>query len=71
MRRSMWKHAASRSHKPEKSFPFGPNADEVMMFGTVSYGLKNRMSKKILGGEGAFSQGRRRVEDGLLSSISG
>ncbi|KAA6414337.1 MAG: hypothetical protein FRX48_02700 [Lasallia pustulata] len=38
---------ASRSHKPEKIFPVGPNADEVLIFGTVSYGLKNRKSKEI------------------------
>lgn len=43
----MWEHVASRSHKPEKIFPFGPNADEVMIYGTVSYGLKNGKSNEI------------------------
>ncbi|KAA6415354.1 MAG: hypothetical protein FRX48_00069 [Lasallia pustulata] len=33
MRKSMWEHVASRPHKPEKIFPFGPNADEVMILG--------------------------------------
>ena len=36
----MWQKVASRKHKPTKIFPFGPNADEVMLFGTVDYVLK-------------------------------
>lgn len=47
MRKGMWEHVSSRSHKPEKIFPFGPNADEVMIYGTVSYGLKNGKSNDI------------------------
>ena len=43
----MWEHVASRSHKPLKIFPFGPNADEVMLYGTVLYGLKNGKSNEI------------------------
>ena len=43
----MWEHIASRSHKPLKIFPFGPNADEVMLYGTVSYGLKNGKNNEI------------------------
>jgi hypothetical protein len=41
MRKGMWEHVASRDHKPLKVFPFGPDANEVMLQGTVSYGLKN------------------------------
>jgi hypothetical protein len=36
----MWEKVASRAHDPVKIFPFGPNADEVMLYGTVKYGLK-------------------------------
>jgi len=36
----MWEKVASRVHEPVKIFPFGPNADEVMLYGTVKYGLK-------------------------------
>lgn len=43
----MWEHVASRKHKPLKVFPFGPNANEVMLYGTVGYGLKNGKSSEI------------------------
>jgi hypothetical protein len=36
----MWEKVASRKHKATKIFPFGPNSDEVMLYGTVQYGLK-------------------------------
>lgn len=36
----MWEKVASRSHKPIKIFPFGSYSDEVMLYGTVEYGLK-------------------------------
>lgn len=36
----MWEKVASRVHEPVKIFPFGPNSDEVMLYGTVKYGLK-------------------------------
>lgn len=36
----MWEKVASRSHNPIKIFPFGPDSDEVMIYGTVEYGLK-------------------------------
>lgn len=36
----MWEKVASRKHKAVKIFPFGPNSDEVMLYGTVQYGLK-------------------------------
>jgi hypothetical protein len=37
----MWKNVSSRTHKPHKVFPYGPNAKELMLFGTVNYGLKS------------------------------
>ncbi|KAF2009180.1 hypothetical protein BU24DRAFT_358898 [Aaosphaeria arxii CBS 175.79] len=39
-RKSMWEKVSSRIHNPLKIFPFGPNSDEVMLRGTVQYGLK-------------------------------
>ena len=36
----MWETVSSRAHAPLKIFPFGPNANEVMLYGTVKYGLK-------------------------------
>jgi hypothetical protein len=44
MRKGMWEHVASRRHVPIKIFPFGPNADEIMLYGTLAYGLKNGKS---------------------------
>lgn len=32
---------ASRSHNPIKIFPFGSYSDEVMLYGTVKYVLKD------------------------------
>ncbi|KAF1360867.1 hypothetical protein EJ07DRAFT_154782 [Lizonia empirigonia] len=40
LRKAMWEKVASRKHKAAKIFPFGPNSDEVMLYGTVQYGLK-------------------------------
>ncbi|EDU39692.1 hypothetical protein TUN199_04044 [Pyrenophora tritici-repentis] len=40
LREAMWEKVASRAHEPVKIFPFGPNADQVMLYGTVKYGLK-------------------------------
>jgi hypothetical protein len=36
----MWEKVASRKHKAIQIFPFGPNSDECMLYGTVQYGLK-------------------------------
>jgi hypothetical protein len=36
----MWEKVSSRAHAPLKIFPFGPDASEVMLYGTVKYGLK-------------------------------
>lgn len=40
MRRGMWEKVASRAHNPIRIFPFGSNANEVMLYGTVRYELK-------------------------------
>ncbi|KAF2798106.1 hypothetical protein K505DRAFT_414601 [Melanomma pulvis-pyrius CBS 109.77] len=40
LRKSLWDKVASRLHRPLKIFPFGPGSDEVMLHGTVTYGLK-------------------------------
>lgn len=37
----MWEKVSSRRHNPVKIFPFGAGADEVMLYGTVEYGLKD------------------------------
>lgn len=36
----MWEKVASRKHKAIKIFPFGPNSDECMLYGTVQYKFK-------------------------------
>lgn len=41
LRHGMWEKVASRKHTPLKIFPFGPNSNELMLYGTVEYGLKN------------------------------
>ena len=40
LRKGMWEKVATRKHKAIKIFPFGPNSNEVMLYGTVQYGLK-------------------------------
>lgn len=42
----MWEHVESRKHEPVKVFPFGANASEVMLHGTVLYGLKSGLSQR-------------------------
>ncbi|KAL1305560.1 hypothetical protein AAFC00_007166 [Neodothiora populina] len=41
VRKGMWEKVSSRNHKPIKIFPFGSGADEVMLYGTVDYVLKD------------------------------
>lgn len=43
----MWEKVSSRHHKPLKIFPYGSNADEVMLYGTVDYGLKDGKSAAV------------------------
>ena len=40
----MWQGVTSRKHKPIKIFPFGNSSDELMLYGTVDYGLQNGKS---------------------------
>ncbi|KAF2738696.1 hypothetical protein EJ04DRAFT_541124 [Polyplosphaeria fusca] len=40
LRKSMWEKVSSRLHRPLQIFPFGPGTNEVMLRGTVKYGLK-------------------------------
>lgn len=37
----MWEKVAKRSHKPQQLYSFGANADDIMLFGTVDYVLKD------------------------------
>lgn len=37
----MWEKVARRSHKPAKVFPFGSGSNDVMLYGTVDYELKD------------------------------
>lgn len=41
IRKGAWEKVASRLHSPLKIFPFGENASEVMLYGTVAYVLKD------------------------------
>lgn len=40
-RKGMWTAVAARLHSPIKIFPFGPNANEVMLYGTLTYTMKD------------------------------
>jgi hypothetical protein len=41
IRKGMWAVVASRLHTPIKIFPFGSGSEEVMLYGTVAYTLKD------------------------------
>lgn len=44
----MWEKVESRLHHPLKIFPFGgEDADEVMLYGTVEYGLRGAGKKTV------------------------
>ncbi|KAF1985230.1 hypothetical protein K402DRAFT_334814 [Aulographum hederae CBS 113979] len=47
LRKSLWEKVASRSHKPLKVFPSGPNSNEVMIYGTVDYKLKDGRESSV------------------------
>ncbi len=40
-RKGMWAAVASRQHTIFKIFPFGSGSNEVMLYGTVAYALKD------------------------------
>ncbi|TKA23839.1 hypothetical protein B0A50_06974 [Salinomyces thailandicus] len=41
VRTGMWEKVAKRLHKPQKIFSFASGSDEVMLFGTVDYELRD------------------------------
>lgn len=41
IRQGLWEKVSNRAHFPEKVYPFGANSDEVMLYGTVNYELKD------------------------------
>ena len=41
MRHGMWEKVAKRSHKPQQLYSFGTGSDDIMLFGTVDYVLKD------------------------------
>jgi len=43
----MWATVASRLHTPVKIFPFGSGADELMLYGTVKYVLKDERKAEV------------------------
>jgi len=46
-RKAMWTSIASRLHTPSKIFPFGPDSNEVMIMGTVVFGLKDGRTSEV------------------------
>jgi hypothetical protein len=40
LRKGLWEKVTSRKHDASRIFPYGPNADDVMLHGTVKYQLK-------------------------------
>lgn len=47
IRKGMWVTVASRLHTPVKIFPFGSGADELMLYGTVKYELKDGRKTEV------------------------
>jgi hypothetical protein len=43
----MWTHVSSRRHEVSKVFPFGRDADEVMLSRTVEYIMENGKSLAV------------------------
>ncbi len=41
MRHGMWEKVAKRSHKPAQLYAFGSGSDDIMLYGTVDYTLKD------------------------------
>ncbi|KAI5242282.1 hypothetical protein E4T47_03306 [Aureobasidium subglaciale] len=41
LRKGMWEKVNKRKHAAVKVFPFGPSSNEVMLYGTVEYVLKD------------------------------
>ncbi|KAL2074786.1 hypothetical protein VTL71DRAFT_8565 [Oculimacula yallundae] len=47
IREGMWTTVSSRLHTPVKIFPFGSGADELMLYGTVKYVLKDGRGTEV------------------------
>ncbi|CZT16843.1 uncharacterized protein RCC_02678 [Ramularia collo-cygni] len=47
LRHAMWEKVAKRSHNPTKIFSFGANSNDVMLYGTVGYELKDGKSTTV------------------------
>lgn len=47
MRHAMWEKVAKRSHDPTKIFSFGNGSNDVMLYGTVGYELKDGKSTTV------------------------
>jgi len=47
IRKGMWATVASRLHSPTKIFPFGNDANEVMLYGNVAYVLKDGRKAEV------------------------
>jgi len=47
MRKGMWATVSSRLHTPIKIFHFGMNSNEVMIYGTVAYALKDGRKAEV------------------------
>lgn len=43
----MWDAVSSRQHTISKIFPFGANATELMLYGTVAYKLKDNRKAEV------------------------
>jgi len=46
-RKGMWVAVAKRLHSPAQIFPFGSNSNEVMIYGTVAYTLKDERKVNV------------------------
>ncbi|KAK4635397.1 hypothetical protein CLAFUW4_00642 [Fulvia fulva] len=47
MRYGMWEKVAKRSHVPQQLYPFGSGSDDIMLYGTVDYELKDGKSANV------------------------
>ena len=69
IRKGLWEKVSERLHRPQKIFPFGENADEVMLHGTVAFTLKDGRKADVSFALLAiiFSKGRK----GLMMGLGG
>lgn len=47
MRHGMWEKVAKRSHKPAQLYAFGSGSNDIMLYGTVDYTLKDGRSTVV------------------------